>query len=55
MTSSVKVKELGITQRRVAILCKEGRVPCAELIGNRWFMPTDIVKPEDSHIEKNRT
>lgn len=45
--SSVKAKEWGISQRRVAILCKEGRVPGAELIGNRWFLPEDAVKPED--------
>lgn len=46
-SSSVKAKEWGISQRRVAILCKEGRVPGAELIGNRWFLPEDAVKPED--------
>lgn len=28
--SSEKAKEWGISQRRVAILCKEGRVPGAE-------------------------
>lgn len=33
--SSEKAKEWGISQRRVAILCKEGRVPGAELVGNR--------------------
>ena len=45
--SSVTAKEWGITQRRVAILCKEGRVPGAELVGNRWFLPADAVKPLD--------
>ncbi len=45
--SSVKAKEWGITQRKVAILCKESRVPGAELIENRWFLPTDSIKPED--------
>ena len=42
--SSVKAEEWGITQRRVAIFCKEGRVPGAELIGNRWFLPIDAKK-----------
>lgn len=42
--SSEKAKEWGISQRRVAILCKEGRVPGAELVGNRWFLPPDAVK-----------
>lgn len=45
--SSVKAKEWGISQRRVAILCKEGRVPGAELVGNRWFLPVDAAKPEN--------
>lgn len=45
--SSVKAEEWGITQRRVAIYCKEGRVPGAELIGNRWFLPIDAKKPGD--------
>jgi hypothetical protein len=51
--SSVKAKEWRISQRRVAILCKEGRVNGAELIGNRWFLPTDAVKPEDPRKVKN--
>lgn len=47
VTSSEKAKEWGITQRRVAVLCKEGRVLGAELVGNRWFLPIDAVKPEN--------
>jgi hypothetical protein len=35
--SAVKAEECGISQRQVAILCKKGRVPGAELVGNRWF------------------
>ena len=35
--SAVKAEECGISQRQVAILRKEGRVPGAELVGNRWF------------------
>ena len=50
--SAVKAEERGISQRRVAILCKEGRVPGAELVGNRWFLPTDAVKPEDPRKAK---
>ena len=47
VTSADKAKEWGVSQRRVAIFCKEGRVQGAELIGNRWFMPADAVKPVD--------
>ena len=50
--SSEKSKEWGISQRRVAILCKEGRVPGTELVGNRWFLPPDAVKPQDPRKAK---
>ena len=52
--SSVKAKEWGISQRRVAILCKEGRVPGAELVGNRWLLPIDAVKPGDPRKQKGK-
>lgn len=42
-----KAKEWGITQRRVAIYCKEGRIKGAELVGNRWLLPVDAQKPID--------
>ncbi len=45
--SSVKAKEWEISQRRVAVLCKGGRIPGAELVGNRWFLPPNAVKPQD--------
>ena len=36
-----------ISPRRVAILCKEGRVEGAELKGNTWLIPDDAKKPAD--------
>lgn len=42
-----KAKEWGISQRRVSIYCKEGRIEGAELIGNRWLIPSDAKKPID--------
>lgn len=52
--SAVKAEEWGITQRRVAILCKEECVQGAELIGNRRFMPADAGKPENTRKAKKR-
>lgn len=37
----------GISQRRVAILCSEQRVPNAEMVGNMWLIPKDAEKPTD--------
>ena len=38
----------GISQRRVATLCSEGRVDNAMLIGNAWIIPCNAIKPLDA-------
>ena len=46
--SAKEVAELwGISQRRVAILCAEQRIPNAEMIGIMWLIPKDAEKPID--------
>ena len=47
VSSAEKAKEWGISQRRVAIYCKEGRIKGAELFSNRWMIPSDSEKPDD--------
>lgn len=37
----------GISQRRVAILCAENRIPGAKILGNMWLIPEDAKKPID--------
>jgi DNA adenine methylase len=48
----------GISQRRVAILCSEQRIPNAEMIGNMWIIPKDATKPIDGrsirHMKEKR-
>ena len=44
----------GISQRRVAILCEEGRINGAVKAGRTWLMPTDAKKPDDART-KSRT
>ncbi|MBE6719179.1 MAG: hypothetical protein E7571_00805 [Ruminococcaceae bacterium] len=36
-----------LTKRRVLVLCKEGRISGAELVGSTWVIPEDALKPED--------
>jgi len=54
----VSAKEIGmrwgISPRRVAILCKAGRVEGAQLIAGAWIIPEDAVKPEDARIKSGR-
>lgn len=42
-----KAEEWNISQRRVAVLCKEGRIPGASMVGNMWLIPKDAEKPKD--------
>ena len=39
-----------ISQRRVALLCSEGRIDGAEMIGNTWIIPADAEKPVDGRL-----
>lgn len=39
-----------ITQRRVAILCSEGRIAGAKIVGNMWVIPSNAEKPIDGRI-----
>ena len=47
MTSAEIAKKWNISQRRVAVYCKEGRVKGAALKGRMWMIPSDAKKPED--------
>ena len=40
-----------ISQRRVATLCSEGRIPGARKFGNAWMIPADAEKPSDARIK----
>ena len=46
-TTIDKAKEWGVSQRRVAIYCKEGRIEWAEFLGRTWFIPKKAKKPID--------
>ena len=47
ISAAEMAKNWGISKRRVTILCKEGRVPGAAIVGNSWVIPKDAKKPED--------
>lgn len=55
LLTTAQVAEIwNISQRRVDILCKEGRVTGAVMIGNRWFLPAGTDKPEDKRKTKHK-
>ena len=47
MTASQAAKKWNISQRRVQILCSEGRIPGVFKLGEVWAIPADMQKPED--------
>lgn len=40
-----------ISKRRIQILCKEGRVPGAKMIGNMWVIPEGSDRPNDARYK----
>ena len=48
LTSSEMAKKWGISSRRIAILCSEGRIAGAVKKGKTWLIPSDVPKPSDA-------
>ena len=44
----------GISPRRIQILCREGRVPEAFIVGNTWAIPEVAEKPKDERIKSGK-
>ncbi len=53
LTTAQVAKKWNISQRRVDVLCKEGRINGAVMMGNRWFIPPEVKKPMDGRKQKN--
>jgi hypothetical protein len=51
-TTKQASKEWGISTRRVAILCEQGRIEGAVKAGKTWLMPPDAAKPIDLRQQK---
>ena len=47
MTSAEAAKLWNISQRRVQEYCKEGKIKGATMVGDRWLLPKNAVKPEE--------
>lgn len=44
----------GISSRRIAILCEQGRIDGAIKAGTAWIMPIDAQKPVDRRIKSGK-
>ena len=55
LTTKQAAEIWGVSQRRVAILCEEGRINGAVKAGRTWLMPADAKKPDDARIKSERS
>ena len=53
MTTKEVSEKWGITERRINVLCKEGRISGAYKENNRWFIPNNVSKPVDKRLKKD--
>ena len=44
----------GISSRRTAILCEQGRIDGAAKVGHSWIIPKAAQKPVDARIKSGR-
>ena len=54
MTTKEASEKWDITERRINVLCKEGRIPGAYKENKRWIIPFDAVKPADARIKNGK-
>ena len=51
MTTKEASEKWDITERRINVLCKEGRIPGAYKEDKRWVIPMNAVKPADKRLK----
>lgn len=54
ITLKEAAEKWGISERRIRILCTEGRVEGATKMGPMWVIPADSVKPEDKRVKSRK-
>ena len=54
MTSKETAEKWGVSQRRVARLCQEGRLEGAIIKGKTWLIPDTAQKPKDLRIRRGK-
>lgn len=55
MSVNQAAKKWGISDRRVRILCSEGKIPGAYRQGRAWKIPVDAVKPVDGRYKSSES
>ena len=54
LSISQTAEKWGISQRRIRLLCVEGRIAGAFKMGAYWSIPADAEKPKDERIKSGK-
>lgn len=54
ITAKEAAQKWGISQRRVQVLCEQGRIPGASKLGWAWAVPSNAQKPSDNRKNRNK-
>ena len=54
ITASEVAERWNISQRRVQVLCAEGRIPGVFKLSESWAIPEDAEKPKDTRYKENQ-
>lgn len=54
MSTVEAAEKWGLSARRVAVLCAEGRIPDVQKIGANWVIPENAEKPTDARIKSGK-
>ena len=52
LTVAQAAEKWNISERRIRILCAEGKIPGAVQQGRGWKIPLDAMKPSDGRIKR---
>ena len=48
ITAKEAANKWGISERRVQVLCEQGRIEGVQRLGKAWAIPQNAVKPKDA-------
>ena len=54
ITLKEAAEKWGISERRIRILCTDGRIEGATKMGPMWVIPADSIKPDDERVKSGK-
>lgn len=54
LTAKETSQKWGISERRVQVLCAQGRIAGVQRLGKSWAIPSSVEKPIDRRLNKNK-